>query len=168
MSIRTYRVSNLLIWTCVASYVEFCLFEKLEVESFAFLAWFMHCQQGGKVWAWNGLLDAFRRFSGGFEPFLGSGVHRSDWSRSPVWPVRVLVLFTCCTPVWLVVLTSLTGQGWVVAAAPFQVMFCMHSSRGSCMCAGGALCGFSSFGLVVCALCLSLVLFRMCRVVALA
>jgi hypothetical protein len=36
------------------------------------------------------------------------------------------------------------------------------------MCARGALCGFSSFGLVVCALCLSIVLFRMCRVVALA
>jgi hypothetical protein len=41
---------------------------------------------------------------------------------------------------------------------------CMHSSRGrcigsggACMCAGGALCGFSSFDLVVCALCLSLV-----------
>jgi hypothetical protein len=36
------------------------------------------------------------------------------------------------------------------------------------MCAGGALCGFSSFGLVVCALCLSFVLSRMCRAVALA
>jgi hypothetical protein len=62
----------------------------------------------------------------------------------------------------------------VVAAALFQVV-CMHSSRGSCigsggacMCAGGALCGFSSFGLVVCALCLSFVLSQMCRAVALA
>jgi hypothetical protein len=116
----------------------------------------MHCQQGGEVWAWNGLLDAFRRFSGGFEPFLGSGVHRSDRLRSLVWPVRVLVLFTCCTPVWPVVLTGLTGQGWAIAAALFQVVSCMHSSRGSCigsggvcMCAGGALFGFSSFGLVV-------------------
>jgi hypothetical protein len=36
------------------------------------------------------------------------------------------------------------------------------------MCAGGALCDFSSFGLVVCALCLSIVLSRMCRAVALA
>jgi hypothetical protein len=36
------------------------------------------------------------------------------------------------------------------------------------MCGGGALCGFSSFGLVVCALCLSIVLSRMCRAVALA
>jgi hypothetical protein len=36
MSIRSYRVPNLLIWTRVASYGEFCLFEKLYVESFAF------------------------------------------------------------------------------------------------------------------------------------
>jgi hypothetical protein len=36
------------------------------------------------------------------------------------------------------------------------------------MCAGGALCVFSRFGLVVCALCLSIVLSRMCRAVALA
>jgi hypothetical protein len=140
-----------------------------------FFAWFMHWQQGGEVWAWNGLLDAFRRFSGGFKPFLSSGVHRSDQLRSQVWSVRVLVLFTCCTQVWPVVLTGLTGQGWVVAAALFQVVFCMHSSRGSCIgsegaciCAGGALCGFSSFGLVVCTLCLSIVLSRMRRAVALA
>jgi hypothetical protein len=33
------------------------------------------------------------------------------------------------------------------------------------MCAGGALCGCSRFGLVVCALCLSFVLSRMCRAV---
>jgi hypothetical protein len=57
----------------------------------------------------------------------------------------------------------------------FLQVFCMHSSRGSCigsggacMCAGGALCDFSSFGLVVCALFLSIVLSRMCRAVALA
>jgi hypothetical protein len=89
--------------------------------------------------------EAFRRFSGGFEPFLGSP-HRSNRPRSLVEPVRVLVLFTCCTPVWPVVLTGLTDQGWVAAAALFQVVFCMHSSRGcicsrgACMCAGGALC----------------------------
>jgi hypothetical protein len=56
----------------------------------------------------------------------------------------------------------------------FQVA-CMHLSRGSCigsggacMCAGGALCGFLSFDLVVCALCLSFVFSRMCRAVVLA
>jgi hypothetical protein len=49
--------------------------------------------------------------------------------------------------------TGLTDQSWAVAAALFLVVFHMHSSRGSCvgsgwacMCAGGALCGFSSFG----------------------
>jgi hypothetical protein len=36
------------------------------------------------------------------------------------------------------------------------------------MCVGGALCGFSSFVSVVCALCLRFVLPRMCRAVALA
>jgi hypothetical protein len=72
----------------------------------------MHCQEGGEVWAWKDLLDAFRRFSGGFEPFLGSGVYRSDRSRSPVWPVRVLVLCTCWAPVWPVVVTGLTGVSW--------------------------------------------------------
>jgi hypothetical protein len=78
--------------------------------------------------------------------------HRSDRWWWPVWPVRAELLQLPC----------------------FQVV-CMHSSRGSCigsggacMCAGGALCGLSSFGLVVCALCLSLVLSRMCRAVALA
>jgi hypothetical protein len=36
--IKSYRVSNLLILTCVAFYVEFCLFKKLQVAFFAFLA----------------------------------------------------------------------------------------------------------------------------------
>jgi hypothetical protein len=49
----------------------------------------------------------------------------------------------------------------------FQLV-CMHSSRGRCIGSGGALCGCSSFALVVCALCLSFALSRMCRVVTLA
>jgi hypothetical protein len=56
----------------------------------------------------------------------------------------------------------------------FQLV-CMHSFRGrcigsggACICAGGALCGLSSFVLVVCAPCLSFVLSRMCRAVVLA
>jgi hypothetical protein len=79
--------------------------------------------------------------------------HRSNRWWWPVWPVRAEV----------------------VTAALFQVVFCMHRSRGSCigsggacMCAGGALCGISSFPLEVCALCLSIVLSRMCRAVALS
>jgi hypothetical protein len=41
--------------------------------------------------------------------------------------------------------TSMTGQGWAVAAAQFQVVSCIHLSRGSCIssrwsciCAGGS------------------------------
>jgi hypothetical protein len=175
MSIRSYRVSNLLIWTCVASYVEFCLFEKLQAEFFAFLAWFMHCQQGGEVWDCFGLLNAFRRFSIRFEPFLGSGVHRSDRLRSPVQPVRVLVLFTCWASVWPVVSIGLTGQSWDDAAALFSssgwhafVQKELHWFRGSLHVCRGSSLWFSILSLVVCALCLNIVLSRMCWAVALA
>jgi hypothetical protein len=44
----------------------------------------------------------------------------------------------------------------------------LHWFRESLHVCRGALCGFSSFGLVVCALCLSIVLSQMCRAVALA
>jgi hypothetical protein len=44
----------------------------------------------------------------------------------------------------------------------------LHWFRGSLHVCRGALSGFSSFGLVVCAFCLSFVLSRMCRAVALA
>jgi hypothetical protein len=74
-----------------------------------FLAWYMHCQQGGEVWAWNGLLDAFRSFSGGFEPFLGSSVHQSDRSRhqsdrSVCWSCSHVAHRSdrWCWPVWTV------------------------------------------------------------------
>jgi hypothetical protein len=57
----------------------------------------------------------------------------------------------------------------------FHQVVCMHSSRGSCIGSGGSLhvcrgssLWFSSFSLVACALCLSIVLSRMCRVVALS
>jgi hypothetical protein len=92
----------------------------------------MHCQQGGEVWAWNGLLDAFRRFSGGFEPFLRSVVHWSDRSRSPVWPVRVLVLCTCWAPVWPVVVIGLTGVSWSCCSCPvFKWFACIHPGWGA-------------------------------------
>jgi hypothetical protein len=79
--------------------------------------------------------------------------NRSDRWWWPVWPVRAEMMQLLC----------------------FLQVVCMHSSCGSCigsggacMCAGEALYGFSSFGLVVCALCLSIVLSRMCRAIALA
>jgi hypothetical protein len=72
-------------------------------------------------------------------------------------------------------LTGLTGQSRADAAALFFQLVCMHSSRGELhwfrgslhVCRGISLWS-SSFGLVVCALCLSIVLSRMCRAVALA
>jgi hypothetical protein len=73
----------------------------------------MHCQQGGDVWAWFGLLHAFGRFPCGFGLFFSSGSfpggisltgegHWSDWCSSQVsgdldhwsdrwgWPVRAV------------------------------------------------------------------------------
>jgi hypothetical protein len=69
MSLRSYRVSNLLIWTCVASYVEFCLYEKLLVEGLHF--WLDSCivNKGEKVeleLAYCMLLECFQVVSGYF------------------------------------------------------------------------------------------------------
>jgi hypothetical protein len=117
------------------------------------LAWFMHCQQGGEVWACSGLLNAFKSFSGGFEPFMGSIAHWSDRLRSLIWPVRVLVLITCCTPVGPVVATDLTDPSWADAAALFSssglhafVQGGLHWFRGSLHVCRGSSLWFSSFG----------------------
>jgi hypothetical protein len=75
---------------------------------------------------------------------------------APVWPVKVTGLTDQSAGPVHMLSTDLTGGGdwsdwWElsVAAALFQVVLCMHWSRGSCigsggacMCAGGALCGF--------------------------
>jgi hypothetical protein len=132
----------------------------------------------GRSSSLNWLLYAFRRFPSGFELFLSSDsfqggivltgeghrsnrcspqvlgdlVHRSDRWGWPVWPVRAELLQLLCF-MWCFACIRPGGLHWF---------------RGAYMCAGGALCGFSSFGLVVCALCLSIVLSRMCRAVALA
>jgi hypothetical protein len=117
----------------------------------------MHCQQGGEVWACSGLLNAFRRFSGGFKPFLGSVAHRSDRSVSLVWPVRELALFICWALVWPVVVTGLTGQSWANAAALFSssglhafVQGELHWFRGSMHVCRGSSFGFRA---LVCGLC---------------
>jgi hypothetical protein len=144
----------------------------------AFLAWFMHCQQWGEVWAWNGLQHAFRRFPSGFELFLSScsfsgGIgltsvgHRSDQCSSQVlgdlvhrsdrwgWPVWPWELSWCsCSVSWGGSHAFVQGE--------------LHWFRGSLHVCRGSSLWFSSFGLVVCALCLSIVLSRMCRAVALA
>jgi hypothetical protein len=82
-------------------------------------------------------LEGFQVVSSHFWALLHTSLtgrgHRSDqWC----W----LVLSTCCTPVWPVVLTGLTGQGWLVAAPLFQVVFCIHWFRGSMhVCRGSSL-----------------------------
>jgi hypothetical protein len=145
---------------------------------FTFLAWFMHCQQGGEVWAWNGLLHTFRRFPSGFELFLSSGSfpggigltgeeHRSDRCSSQVLGDLVHQSDRWGWPVWPV-------WAWAVAAALVHVVVRMHSSRGVALvqgelaCVQGELFVVFELWLVVCALCLSIVLSRMCQAVALA
>jgi hypothetical protein len=101
---------------------------------------------------------------------------------APVWPVevtgrpvRVLVLCTCWAPVWPVAATGLTGQSRADVAALFLssglhafVQGDLHWFRGSLHVCRGSSSWFSSFGLVVCAHCLSIVLSQMCRAIAFA
>jgi hypothetical protein len=119
----------------------------------------MHCQKGGEVWACFGLLNAFRRFLGGFEPFLGFVVHRSDRLRSPVWPVRVLALFTCAVD-----RSDRSELSWCSSSVFVKWFACIRPGgvalfQGERACVQGSSLWFSSFVLVVCALCLSIVLF---------
>jgi hypothetical protein len=92
MSIRSYRVSNLIIWTCVASYVEFCLFDKLQVDFFLHF-WLDSCivHKGEKFeleLACCMHLEGFQVVSSLFWALVCTGLncrgHRSD--RSECWP----------------------------------------------------------------------------------
>jgi hypothetical protein len=82
MSSRSYRVSNMLIWTCVASCDEFCMFEKLYVETFHILPWFMHCQHEGEVCAWFGHLGTNERCPKWFGSFRGNFLQGSHMGQS--------------------------------------------------------------------------------------
>jgi hypothetical protein len=117
-------------------------------------------------------LEGFQVVLSHFWDLLCTGLtgcgHRSGRSR-------VLALFTCCSAVWPVALTGLTGQSRDDVAALFSssgvhafVQGEFHCFRGSLHVCRGSSLWFSSFGLVVCALCLSIVLSRMCRAVALS
>jgi hypothetical protein len=137
----------------------------------------MNCQRGGEGWACFGLLHAFRRFPSGFELFLSSG----SFQMESAWSVRYTGLTGVVPRCWAILSTSLTGevdrsnrsdQGW--SSCSVCEVVCMHSFKGSCFGSGEHACvqegslWFSSFGLVVCTLCLSIVLSRMCWAVALA
>jgi hypothetical protein len=145
-SLRTCRVSNLLIWTCVASCDAFCIFEKLYVETFCILPWFMHCQQGGEVCACFGHLGVFGRCSNWFGKILSSLVQagllgRSNRPQAVSWCAGGLTalwrrsnrpglseqIFALC---YIPVLHCCIGSGGVC-----------FGSGGACICAGGAICG---------------------------
>jgi hypothetical protein len=94
---------------------------------------------------------------------------------TPGWPVWVPSVGRSSTPVWLVWLTGLTGQSKAEAIALFWqcglhafVQGELHWFWGSLHVCKGSSLSFSGFGLVVCALCLSIVLSRMCRAIALS
>jgi hypothetical protein len=103
MSLRSYRVSNLLIWTCVASYVEFCLVRSSRLKVLHF--WLDSCiaNKGEKfdleMACWMHL-ESFQVVSSHFWALVCTGLTRSEcWSRAHVqhrsnrwwwlvWPVR--------------------------------------------------------------------------------
>jgi hypothetical protein len=145
--------------------LNFVYLRSYRLHFFWFLSWFKHCQQGREVWACFVLLNAFREFSSGFEPFLGFVGHWSDRSRSPVWPVCVLALVQMLgTDLTSVVDRS--EQGWCSCSILWSGR--LYSFSGSLHVCRRSSLWFSCFALVVCALCLSLLLSRLCRAVALA
>jgi hypothetical protein len=91
------------------------------------------------------------------------------------WPVRGTGLTGVVPRCWAILSTGLTGEGdrsdrwelsWCSCSVSWGGSYAfvqgeLHWFRGSSL-------WFSSFGLVVCALCLSIILSRMCRAVALA
>jgi hypothetical protein len=83
---------------------------------------------------------------------LGNLVHRSDPWGWPVWPVRTELMQLLGFMRWFACI-HLGGVALV---------------QGDLACVQGSSLWFSSFGLVVCALCLSMILSRMCRAIALA
>jgi hypothetical protein len=138
----------------------------------------MHCQQGGEVWAWNGLLHAFRRFPSGFELFLSSGSfpggacltgegHRYDRCSSQVLGDLVHQFDRWGWPVWSVraeLMQLLCFFWWFACIFPGGVALV----QGELACVQGELFLVFKLWLVICALCLSIGLSRMCRAVALA
>jgi hypothetical protein len=99
----------------------------------------MHCQQGGDGCEGKVLLDAFRRFLGGFEPFLGSCSSQmvTGLTDQGCWP---------CAEVghWSNRCYGSVGPARAKLMQPlcFVKRFACIRPMGAFMCAGGALCGF--------------------------
>jgi hypothetical protein len=135
MFIRSYRVSNLLIWTCVASNVDFCLFD----WTFPNIALIHALATMGRwlckkcYWMY---LEGFRVVSSHLWALV---VPR--WSSA--WLVEGTVLTSVGVRTCAMWCTGLTGevywiQNWAGTAILFCENVCMHSSRGSCIGSGGA------------------------------
>jgi hypothetical protein len=117
-------------------------------------------------------LEGFQVVSSHFRALVCTGLNGwGHWSdRSECWPCSHVAHRPdrWCRPVWPV-------RAELIQLLYFHQVVCMHSSRGELhwfrgslhVCRGSSL-WFSSFGLVVCALWLSIVLSRMCRALALA
>jgi hypothetical protein len=87
MSIRSYRVFNLLIWTCVASYVEFCLLRNSRLKVLLFSLESCIANKGEKF-----------------------GLEMACWMHLEGFQVVLSHFGLCFTPVWPVCVTGLTGQ----------------------------------------------------------
>jgi hypothetical protein len=101
---------------------------------------------------------------------------------SPIWPVEVTSLIGQSVDPVHILRTGLTGGGdrsdqselsWCSCSVFIKWFACIRLGgvalvQGELACVQGSSLWFSSFGLVVCALCLSIVLSQMCRVAALA
>jgi hypothetical protein len=117
-------------------------------------------------------LESFQVVSSHFWALVCTGLtgwsHRSD--RSECWPCSHVSHWSdrWCRPVWPVRAELMQLLYFSSSGLHAFVQGKLHWFRGACMCAGEDLCVFSSFGLVVCALCLSIVLSRMCWAIALA
>jgi hypothetical protein len=142
--LRSSRLKVLHFW------LDSCIANKGEKFGLEMACW-MHLEGFQMVLShfWALLVTGLTSVSAGPVHMLGTGLTGGD-DRSDRCELKVLQL-------------------------PYFQVVCMHSSRGrcigsggACMCAGGALCGCSSFVSVVCTLCLSFALSRMCRAIALA
>jgi hypothetical protein len=146
MSVRSCRVSNLLIWTCVASCDEFLYIWEALVASFPNLSLDSCIGNRGE--------ERLGKFALTYPNSQGGSLCIS-------FAFLAFGVVVCCVKsVWPILVIGLTDFGnWSDRFVP-SVGTC---SGGVCICAGELL-----YALVVCALSLSLFLTRLCQAVALA
>jgi hypothetical protein len=167
MSLQSCRVSNLLILTCVASCDEFCILEKLSVACFKIWALIHALATRGRKKGWEKLHCIPRTY-----PKSQGGANLSQESRGSLCISFAFLAFGGCGLLYQVGLTDFgnrldrfggTGLTYFGNRPDPFVPSVGTLFRGSMHMCRGLL-----FSLEVCALCLSIVLSRMSRVVALA